>query len=250
MDTNKIKPEAEIIAESLQAAAFALNHALEQAQKLRHVDEGALLVPGVLIQALCSVKEAKASDLMGSKSFFGHVANSVSQVRTAMKMVNTLATKSDVLYPTSRALKRGLELLTPFVQSPKAGLLRASSRLRKSRRSRPVSQKLLPLFDINYSESFDTNFFTGFEHNIKNGGLFIATYDIYPIDSRLIVKLRLPNRMVLAENARVSWIREYSRKSPEISPGIGVVFDHLMPADEHCINSYLEGCETLFFETG
>jgi uncharacterized protein (TIGR02266 family) len=122
-----------------------------------------------------------------------------------------------------------------------------------SRRREPKAAarggRTIPVVEVDLEDDPDTRFFTGFSGTISSGGLFIATYDLHPVGTTVAVRARLPGGHVVRERGTVTWIREPSRRAPEIAPGMGVAFGRLEPASAREIARFIAGREVLFFET-
>lgn len=83
----------------------------------------------------------------------------------------------------------------------------------------------------------ETHFFAGLTEDVSEGGVFIATYALRPIGSELDVKFSLPTGHEVKTRGVVRWLRE---ASGETSPGIGVQFLGLAPADVAEIRKFLK----------
>ncbi|MBW2276948.1 MAG: TIGR02266 family protein [Deltaproteobacteria bacterium] len=94
----------------------------------------------------------------------------------------------------------------------------------------------------------DNNFFTGFSEDISAGGIFIATFDLRPIGSPMMISFTLPDGRLVSADGVVRWLREYNETTPNVEPGMGVQFTTLNKNDEEAINSFLEQREPLFYD--
>jgi len=94
----------------------------------------------------------------------------------------------------------------------------------------------------------DNNFFTGFSEDISAGGIFIATFDLRPIGSPMMISFTLPDGRLVSTDGVVRWLREYNETTPNIEPGMGVQFTNLSKDDESAINTFLEQREPMFYE--
>lgn len=69
------------------------------------------------------------------------------------------------------------------------------------------------------------NFYHGISENISEGGLFISTYELFPLGAELDLCFTLPTHPVpLRIRGRVQWVREYSILNRELPPGLGLQF--------------------------
>lgn len=94
----------------------------------------------------------------------------------------------------------------------------------------------------------DTNFFTGFSEDISAGGIFIATFDLRAIGSKMSVNFTLPDGHLVSVEGVVRWLREYNETTPNVEPGMGVQFVGLQQRDETAINSFLSQREPMFYD--
>lgn len=70
----------------------------------------------------------------------------------------------------------------------------------------------------------DTQFYTGITQDISEGGVFIATYCVQPIGTKLGLSFELPCGTHIETQGTVRWIRDPSSNS---RPGMGVAFGEL-----------------------
>jgi uncharacterized protein (TIGR02266 family) len=78
-------------------------------------------------------------------------------------------------------------------------------------------------------------------YNLSTGGIFIATETEYPLNSKIIVKLNLPetDAPIICESV-VSWVNRFDDpEQPEIPPGIGLQFLSLNAADLCTIHRFI-----------
>ncbi len=103
--------------------------------------------------------------------------------------------------------------------------------------------------DCQISLNSRNNFFTGFARDLSSGGLFIATFDVQPVGSRVDVGFSLPGGRTIECQALVRWTRELtgSDADPQIWPGMGVEFIDLDEASQRAICTFMELREPMFF---
>ncbi|MGM0415777.1 MAG: PilZ domain-containing protein [Thermodesulfobacteriota bacterium] len=78
-------------------------------------------------------------------------------------------------------------------------------------------------------------------YNLSTGGIFIATESQIPLNTKLLVKLDLPDsdKPILCESV-VSWInRSNDPDQPDVPPGIGLQFLSLNATDLFAIHSFI-----------
>ena len=117
---------------------------------------------------------------------------------------------------------------------------------RKTRRV--ASAKRRPTLRVTLGEDHFTNFWCGFKKDISDGGLFVATYDLFPVGKTVNLLVTMPNHRVLLGSATVTFVREYNEFVPEIPPGMGLVLNRLSSIAKEQINAFIEDNEPIFFE--
>lgn len=94
----------------------------------------------------------------------------------------------------------------------------------------------------------DSNFYVGFAENLSGGGVFVATYVLRPIGTRIDLDIQLAgDAEPLRVRGEVRWTREPSR-SGDLWPGMGVRFEGLAPEDEARILAFVGKRDPLFFD--
>ena len=103
--------------------------------------------------------------------------------------------------------------------------------------------------EVELGAASDHNFYTGFTHNISEGGLFIATNHIHPLGTPLEFTFTLDDRPEPIEmRGVVRWVREPEAVS-EMPPGIGIEFEDLTPEHLRRIQAFIERRrETIFYD--
>jgi len=94
----------------------------------------------------------------------------------------------------------------------------------------------------------DSHFYCGFSENIDEGGIFVATFDIKKINSKILVTFTLPTGRTVTAKGLVRWVREYNPSTPEMAPGMGIRFIQLHPDDAKAITVYLKQRAPIFYD--
>jgi hypothetical protein len=220
MTTDKPLFGADETIEILDAAYSALDYARNNASSLEADKKE---VADSLIKSMEAVKAAW-SNCDSWSSVRGNVANAMGYLRASLEKMQEM-NADELVAPSIKASARALALLFPFTQKQGPLLVVQRKNPARTRRKLPVaghgSRRRID-FEVALGDGTDTNFFTGLEGGISSGGLFIATYDIYPIGTQLRVKAKMPGGRVIAEEAAVEWIREYNEHAPDIAPGMAL----------------------------
>ena len=92
------------------------------------------------------------------------------------------------------------------------------------------------------------SFYTGFIKNISEGGLFIHTYNILPIGTKMHVTFKVPKTDHIVElPAEVMWQRPSDSAADPEEVGYGVRFTSLPPEVKSRIDDYIAKKETIFY---
>ena len=120
---------------------------------------------------------------------------------------------------------------------------------------RPVSAAILerrmsPRVEIDIDVSFvsESNFFQGFSEDLSDGGLFVATYDLQPLGTKVDVEFTLPTGHIVKATGEVRWLRDLREDSPGMSPGMGIRFLDLPPEDERAVHEFVRARSPMFFD--
>ena len=103
-------------------------------------------------------------------------------------------------------------------------------------------------FEAILEDSRESTFYTGFSGNIDSGGIFISTYDVRPIGTRVAVRIGFPGGELVSSFGVVEWIREQNTMHPEMAPGIGVRLTSLDGPSKKRIDMHIRDHSALFFE--
>jgi len=97
--------------------------------------------------------------------------------------------------------------------------------------------------DIGFAS--DTNFYSGFSGDISDGGLFVATYSVLPVETELLVSFVLPGGQQVSAKGCVQWICE-PNDDAESTPGMGVCFEDLNDPQLDAVRAFLDKREPIF----
>jgi len=83
---------------------------------------------------------------------------------------------------------------------------------------------------------------TNYTVNVSTGGVFLEANDIFPVDTLLEIKFKLPdNDIVINCNARVAWTNEPAQlKKNSLPPGMGIQFVDLSLENLQAIRNFLK----------
>jgi uncharacterized protein (TIGR02266 family) len=104
-------------------------------------------------------------------------------------------------------------------------------------------------FSLEVDQKSDHNFYMGFTDNISEGGVFIATEQLFEMGATLRFELKLP-QMSAPEQVEgvVRWVRSATHPSPDVPNGVGVQFTRLSPTLKRAIEEFIRRRESIFYE--
>jgi uncharacterized protein (TIGR02266 family) len=101
------------------------------------------------------------------------------------------------------------------------------------------------VLELEVGISSESNFWVGITENISVSGVFVATYAMRPLGSKLVIGIKLPDGQTMHLPGVVRWQRA---ASPDGWPGIGVEFDNVSPEQEKRIRKFLSLREPMFYD--
>jgi uncharacterized protein (TIGR02266 family) len=96
----------------------------------------------------------------------------------------------------------------------------------------------------------ESNFYTGFTGDISTGGLFIYTYNLQPIGTKIALTFTLPGRRTVNVKGEVRWARDIIDVESDTPPGLGIMFEELPEADRDAIGEFVKERDPLFYDEG
>jgi uncharacterized protein (TIGR02266 family) len=162
----------------------------------------------------------------------------------ALKVLQEVQGGGDAVATAAGSIAQALQTLHPVVQNAK------QQEARRSLPPAPASDTLNVNVNTMLNMSTDHQFYSGFSENIEEGGIFVATFDPKPINSKVIINFQLPGGRPVTARGTVHFVREYNPTVPDMAPGMGVRFTDLMPRDKEAIEEYLEQRAPMFYDDG
>lgn len=166
----------------------------------------------------------------------------------ALKTLQDIDSDSPAVGTAAKSIALSLKALHPAVQDAKEQAAKlsvpppAKGDARES--SVPASVNVNTMLNMNT----DHQFYNGFSENIEEGGIFVATFDPKPIDSKVIINFKLPGGRPVTARGIVHWVREYNQLTPDVPPGMGVKFTDLLPEDKTAIEQYVKQRAPMFYD--
>lgn len=96
-----------------------------------------------------------------------------------------------------------------------------------------------------YSES---NFYAGFTEDISEGGVFVASYVLLPVGSRVSLEVALPGNFEIHASGVVRWLRHSDGAEDSAPPGMGIQFDAISDDDRELIREFVQNRAPYFYD--
>jgi uncharacterized protein (TIGR02266 family) len=95
-----------------------------------------------------------------------------------------------------------------------------------------------------------SNFYKGLSGNdiVDHGGLFVSTYKLPKLGTRVRLRVSLPGGYEFEANAVVRWRREPSDASTDAPPGFGAQFTDITPEARQLVYRYVRNREPMFHD--
>ncbi|MEO7094581.1 MAG: PilZ domain-containing protein [Polyangiales bacterium] len=94
-----------------------------------------------------------------------------------------------------------------------------------------------------------SNFYKTLSGNdiVDHGGIFVATYAVPKLGSRVTLRVHLPGGYHFDCSALVKWTRD-ARDNPDAPPGFGAQFHGMTPEQRQLVQRYVRNREPLFYD--
>ena len=237
------------ITDILKASNAALRHAFEHAGRIEAGADPSRLLVEIVQRALLSI-EAARSPRSSMVSVKGHASNATTRLKSVLQLLNGMPVGSADQSAVRRAAERVIALLAPLTkdEGPYELIPRKASKSRRHRSVSLESRRKRPRFELSIGALTGANFYTGMDRTIRNGGIFISTYNTYPPGTVVNIMVALTNDRFIVGSATVRWVKEYNDAAPEAIPGMGITLNNLTHTAAMEIDKYIEENEPFFYE--
>jgi hypothetical protein len=95
-----------------------------------------------------------------------------------------------------------------------------------------------------------SNFYKGLSGNdiVDHGGLFVSTYKLPKLGSRIRLRVSMPGGYEFEANAVVRWMREANEASTDAPPGFGAQFTDITAEARQLVYRYVRNREPMFHD--
>lgn len=103
-------------------------------------------------------------------------------------------------------------------------------------------------FEVNIGATTESNFFVGFSGEIAEGGVFAATYNIFPRGTKVNALVTLPGGFEKNVLGTVKFVRDPMDMNAESEPGMGVQFESLDAETRELILRFIRKRAPMFYD--
>lgn len=226
-----------------------LSGALEALQQDPDIPQDVMAVTENIASAVGALFEAeRASSDVDGKASIKHAMGSLSQT---MALLQDVSENRSGIATATKNIAEALSKLFPLTTVPS---MRPGAPSRSSAPSIPPGAKLPAVPDntpreqleANVGATTESNFFVGFSGDIREGGVFVATYQTLPLEARVEVLVTLPGGYEQKIPGVVRFVRDPMDMDSE--PGIGVGFERIDDEARELILRFIRKRAPLFFD--
>ena len=160
----------------------------------------------------------------------------------ALQILQDIRSDANATSVASKSIASALQLLHPLVHNASVSEARISRR--------PQAPKVADAVNVDTMLSTGSNhqIYNGFSQDIKEGGIFVATFDPRETGEEILVNFKLPGDRTVSTCGVVHFVREYNPEDPDTPPGMGVKFKNLSDTNQKAIEDFLENKTPMFYD--
>ncbi|MGF1469360.1 MAG: PilZ domain-containing protein, partial [Sandaracinaceae bacterium] len=102
--------------------------------------------------------------------------------------------------------------------------------------------------EANLGVTTESNVFVGFSGEVREGGVFVATYNIHPVGTRVRMLITLPGGLSTEVDGHVRFVRDPMDMASDAQPGMGVGFDGLSPHARELLLRFIRNRPPMFYD--
>ncbi len=222
-------------AEAARTAREQLGQALAGLQEDPNTPSDVMSVAQNIAQAVGALFDAeKASDERAGK---GAVRTALGSLSQTMALLQDVRTSHNGVQTATATIAGAMAKLHPLTAVPSVAppAPRADQGPREE-------------VEANIGATSETNFYVGFSGEIKDGGVFIATYNVLDVGAGVNVTITLPGGFEFKVPGRVHFVRDPMDMSSEAEPGMGVRFEGLAPDNRELVMRFIRKRAPMFYD--
>ena len=102
--------------------------------------------------------------------------------------------------------------------------------------------------EANIGATTESNFFVGFSGEISEGGVFLATYDTFPVGTLVNLLVTLPGGFEVRVPGHVRFVRDPMDLTAESEPGMGIAFEQLQADSRELVLRFIRKRPPMFYD--
>jgi Tfp pilus assembly protein PilZ len=160
----------------------------------------------------------------------------------ALQILQDVQVDSGTSHRAASSIAAALKLLHPLVHAAPL----PEARVSKKPSIPPYVDEVS--VDTMLSTGSSHQIYNGFSQNVRDGGIFIATFETRHKGADVLVNFKLPENKIISTAGVVQFVREYNPNRPDVPPGMGVKFRNLTRANQQAIEEFLETRTAMFYD--
>lgn len=102
--------------------------------------------------------------------------------------------------------------------------------------------------EANIGATTVSNFFVGFSGEISQGGVFLATYDTFPVGTPMNLLITLPGGFEIRAPGYVRFVRDPMDFTADSEPGMGITFEKLEEKGRELVLRFIKKRPPMFYD--
>lgn len=102
--------------------------------------------------------------------------------------------------------------------------------------------------EANIGATTESNFFVGFSGEISDGGVFLSTYEVLKLGTRVRALVTLPGNFEFKVDGWVRFVRDPMDFNSDADPGMGIQFEHLSADARDLVLRFIRKRAPLFYD--
>ena len=102
--------------------------------------------------------------------------------------------------------------------------------------------------EANIGATTESNFFVGFSGEISDGGVFLSTYEVLKLGTRVRALVTLPGNFEFKVDGWVRFVRDPMDFNSDADPGMGIQYEHLSADARDLVLRFIRKRAPLFYD--
>ncbi|MFW6050172.1 MAG: hypothetical protein ACODAU_03290 [Myxococcota bacterium] len=102
--------------------------------------------------------------------------------------------------------------------------------------------------EVNIGATTESNFYVGFSGEVTEGGVFVSTYEVFPMGTPVHMLVTLPGGFELRADGIVRFVRDPLDMASDAEPGMGVQWENLGPQERELVLRFIRKRPPMFYD--